>query len=531
MRAAVTYSEFMTAAHTVTAHLVKPARVRHLVAMVTATSGRTHPTTSPLDGSHLADVPQSSIVDVDAAFARARAAQPAWAELGASGRGRRLLEFHDLLLAEQESLADLIVTETGKSRRDAIEEVFHAAMTARYYGVHAARILRTRRRPGVIPGLTRVDVQHVPKGVVGVISPWNYPLTMGFSDGIAALAAGNTVVAKPDAQTMLTALAGLELLRRAGVPDHVWQVVAGPGGEIGTALVERADHITFTGSTATGRKVAARAAERLIGASLELGGKNPMVVLEDADLDAAVDGAVRGCFGNAGQLCVSFERVYVARPVYAEFRDRFVAATRALDLRSGLDWASDVGTLTSESQLEKVAAHVEDARAHGATVLTGGRPRPDLAPWSYEPTILEGVTPGMGLFRDETFGPVVALYPVDSDDEAAAAANDSAFGLNASVWSRNHRRARALASRVRAGSVNVNESIAASFGSLAAPMGGFGDSGLGRRQGPEGLLRFTEPQVVATQRGMGLGTPPGLSREEFAEVMTGALKVMRTLRL
>ena len=521
----------MSATHTSAVRLVAPARVRHLASLVTATSGEVAETISPLDGSPLASIPQSTAVDVDAAFARARRAQPGWAGLGPSGSGRRLLEFHDLLLAEQAHLVDLIVTETGKTRRDATDEVFHAAMTARYYGVHAARFLRPHRRPGVIPGLTRVDVHHRPKGVVGVISPWNYPLTMGFSDGIAALAAGNTVVAKPDAQTMLTALAALELLRRAGVPDDVWQVVAGPGAEVGTALVVRADHIAFTGSTTTGRRVAARAGERLIGASLELGGKNAMVVLDDADLDAAVEGAIRGCFGNAGQLCVSFERLYVARPVYAAFRARFVDAVRSLDLTAGLDWASDIGTLTSAAQLEKVSAHVEDARAHGATVLVGGEARPDLAPFSYAPTVLEGVTPAMELFRDETFGPVVALYPFDTDDEAVDLANDSAFGLNASVWSRNHCRGRSVAARIRAGSVNVNEAIAASFGSLAAPMGGFKDSGLGRRQGPEGLLRFTETQSVVTQRGLSLSTPEGVARERYAELKTSALRVMRALRL
>ena len=521
----------MTATHTDAARLVPPARVDELVGLVRASSGRTRRTLSPLDGSALADIPQSTTADVDDAFAAARAAQPAWAALGASERARRLLEFFDLLLAEQVPLVDVIITETGKSRRDAIDELFHTAMTVMYYGLRAPAILGSSRRRGMIPGLTRVDVQHVPKGVVGVISPWNYPLTMGFSDGVAALAAGNTVVAKPDAQTMLTALGGLELLRRAGVPDDVWQVVAGPGAEIGTAIIDRADHVVFTGSTATGRTVAARAGERLIGASLELGGKNPMVVLDDADLDRAVEGAIRGCFGNAGQLCVSLERIYVARPVFAEFRARFVAATRALDLSAGLDWSCDVGTLSSVDQLETVSAHVEDARAQGADVLCGGRARPDLAPWSYEPTILTGVTPGMDLYRDETFGPVVALYPVDTDEEAVEAANDSPYGLNASVWSRDHRRARDVASRIRAGSVNVNEAYAATFGSLAAPMGGVGDSGLGRRQGPGGLLRFTEARTVATQRAIGWGAPGGVSREKFTEVVTGALRVMRTLRV
>lgn len=498
-------------AHVSAARLLPAATVDRLTALVSATSSATQPTFSPLDASPLAEVPQSSTTDIQHAFAAARALQPSWAALGPRARGRRLLEFHDLVLAHQVELADLIVVETGKSRSDAVEEIFHVALTARYYGEHAARLLRSERRPGIFPILTRVDVHHHPKGVVAVISPWNYPLTMGFSDGLAALAAGNTVVAKPDAQTTLTALAGLELLRRAGVPDAAWQIVAGPGPEAGGALIDAADHVCFTGSTATGRTVAERAGRRLIGASLELGGKNPMIVCADADLDAAVDGALRGCFANAGQLCVSFERIYVAREVYPAFRERFVAATRALRLSAGLAWDCEVGTLTSEAQLTEVTAAVEDARTRGATVLVGGRARPDIAPWCFEPTILEGVRPGMSCWREETFGPVVALYPFDDEDAAVAKANDSEHGLNASVWSTDHRRARALASRIRTGTVNVNEAIGATFASLAAPMGGVGASGLGRRQGPEGILRFTRAQSVATQRGMSLGAPDGQS--------------------
>nr|WP_269779557.1 succinic semialdehyde dehydrogenase [Propioniciclava soli] len=506
------------------------ATVARLTQLVHAEGATTRATFSPLDASALAEIPQSTPADVAQACAVAQAAQPEWAGLGPAARGRRLVEFHDLLLAHQAPLADLIVAETGKARRDAIEEIFHVAMTARYYGQHAARILRSERRPGLFPVLTRIDVHHHPKGVVGVISPWNYPLTMGFSDGLPALAAGNTVVAKPDAQTMLSALAGLELLREAGVPEGAWQIVAGPGDVIGGAIIDHTDHVCFTGSTPTGRLVAARAGQRLIGASLELGGKNPMIVCADADLDAAVDGALRGCFANAGQLCVSFERIYVAREVYADFRDRFVAAVRALDLRVGLAWEPDVGTLTSEAQLAKVSDAVEDARVKGATVLTGGRARPDLAPWSYEPTVLEGVRPGMACWREETFGPVVALYPFDGEDEAVDLANDSVHGLNASVWTADQRRGRALASRIRTGTVNVNEAIGATFASMAAPMGGMRDSGLGRRQGPEGLLRFTETQAVGTQRGLGLGTPAGQTKEQFAATMTKGLRLLRALR-
>lgn len=501
-----------------------------LMQLVRATSGTGHETFSPLDGAPLARVPQSDATDLDAAFAAARAAQPAWAARSASERGKVLGAFHDLLLTHQGELADLIVAETGKTRNDAVQEVFHTAMTARYYAQNAAAMLRPQRRRGGLPLLTRVDVLHPPTGVVGIISPWNYPLTMAFSDGVAALAAGNAVVSKPDAQTMLTAAAGLRLLREAGLPDDVWQLVAGPGALVGVGVVDRADYVCFTGSTATGRGIAQRAGQRLIGASLELGGKNPMLVLADADVEAAALGAIRGCFSNAGQLCVSFERLYVARPLLERFTDRFVAATRELDLTVGRGWEGDVGTLVSADQLAKVSGQVDDARAKGARVLVGGRARPDLAPYAYEPTVLSGVTPDMTCYRTETFGPVVAVYPFETEDEAVAAANDDVHGLNASVWSRDHRRARAIAARLRCGTVNVNEAFGASLASLSAPMGGMGESGLGRRQGAEGLYRFTQTQSVATQRFMGLGTPAGMAKEAFAEAMTTGLRVLKALR-
>lgn len=506
-----------------------PAEIARLLRLVTATSGSTAETVSPLDGRRLAAIPQPGEADLDAAVSDARRAQRRWSALGARERGRVLLRFHDLLLDDQHRLADVIVAETGKARRDAFDEIVHLALTARHYARTAERTLRSARRPGMVPGLTRVDVHHHPKGVVGVIAPWNYPLTMAFADGVAALAAGNAVVAKPDAQTMLTALAGLDLLRRAGLPEGAWSIVAGPGAEVGGALIDRVDHVCFTGSTATGRLVAARAGERLIGASMELGGKNAMIVCADADLDAAVAGALRGCFANAGQLCVSIERLYVAREVYGAFRARLVDAVAALDLAPGYGWSSEVGTLVSAAQLGKVLRHVADAESQGARVLAGGRPRPDLAPWSVEPVVLEGVRPGMLCWREETFGPVVALYPFDTEAEAVAAANDSAHGLNASVWSRDRRRARVLASRIEAGTVNVNEAYAATFASLSAPMGGRGDSGLGRRQGPEGILRFTETQAVATQRLMRLSAPAAMSEERFAGVATTGLRLLRRL--
>lgn len=508
-------------------NLLQRSTVDRLLGRIKATGEEWASTFSPLDGSPLAEIPISTLDDVERAFARARDVQRVWGETPIRERATAMLRFHDLLLDHIDELCDLLCVESGKARRDAFEEVIHLALTARYLGRTLKRHLASERRLGVFPVATSVSVNRIPEGVVAVISPWNYPLTMAFCDGLAALGAGNTVVSKPDSQTVVVALRGLELMEAAGFPTDAWQIVSGPGPVIGTALIDHADHVCFTGSTATGRLVGARAGERLINASLELGGKNPMIVLADADLDKAVDGAVRGCFSNAGQLCVAFERIYVAREVYPAFREAFAARVAALDLSVGTGWASDVGTLVSASQLEKVSEHVTDATDKGAVAVAGGRPRPDLAPFAYEPTILEGVTEQMLCAALETFGPVVALHPFDDESEAVTAANRGEEGLNAAVYSRDVRCAQRLAARIRCGTVTVNEVFGAALGSIDAPMGGMGTSGVGRRQGREGVQRFTEPQTVATQRWIGLGGLPGLSPERWSSTMLDMLRMLR----
>ncbi len=509
------------------AYALEPEDVAALTRRLVATSGRTAEVRSPLNGAPLAHIPQSTAADVDAAFARARKAQVAWARTPLEERSAILLRLHDLVLDRQQEIIDLIVWESGKARKHAFDEPLHVALTARYYARTAKRHVGVSRRIGVVPGLTRVDVNHVPKGVVGIIAPWNYPFNLALIDGIAALAAGNAVVTKPDAQTMLSALLGAQLLEEAGLPRDVWQVVAGPGSEIGTAIVERADYVCFTGSTATGRVIAQGCADRLVGCSLELGGKNPLLVLRDADVERAAEGAVRASFSNAGQLCVSMERIFVADQVYDRFVDRFVARTQALTLGATLDWGNDMGPLISQAQLDAVSAHVEDAVAKGARVLAGGDARPDLGPYFFEPTILEGVTPDMACFGKETFGPVVSLYRFHDEADAVARANEGEYGLNASIYTQDGARGRAIARHLKAGTVNVNEAFAATFASVDAPMGGMRESGTGRRQGAEGIRRFTETQAVATQRLIRFGPHYGMSDETYAKVMNLNLRLMK----
>jgi len=504
-------------------------RVRRLTGLLRATSGESVRAISPINGQPLGDVPQSTTADVEKAFVRARRAQQQWARTSLEERSRIFLRLHDLVLERQDEIIDLICWESGKARKHAFDEPLHIALTARYYARTAREHLDTKRVAGVVPALTRVEVNRLPKGVVGIISPWNYPFTMALCDGLPAIMAGNAVVAKPDAQTMLSALLGLELMREAGFPEDLWQMVAGPGRLVGTDIVERADYVCFTGSTATGRIIAKQCAERLIGCSLELGGKNPILVLRDADLDKAAEGAVRAAFSNAGQLCVSMERMFVADQVYDRFVQKFVDRVNAMSLGASLDWGVDMGSLISQDQLDTVTKHVDDARDKGVTVLAGGRARPDLGPYFYEPTVLEGTTPDMTCFGEETFGPVISIYRFQDEAEAIERANDGEYGLNGSIYSQDGTRAREVARQVKCGTVNINEAFGATFASLESPRGGMRESGMGRRQGAEGILRYTEPQSVATQRLLRFAPMFGMSDETYAKVMTLNVRLMTKL--
>jgi succinate-semialdehyde dehydrogenase/glutarate-semialdehyde dehydrogenase len=486
---------------------------------------------APYTGTVLGSVPAAMDADVEAAVNLARAAQPAWAARSFAERGRIFLRFHDLLLERQDEALDLIQLESGKARRHAFEELLDTAVVSRYYARRAGKLLRPRCRKGAVPGLTRTWELRSPVGTVGFIVPWNYPLNLAITDAVPALMAGNTAVLKPDRQTPYTALWAVNLLREAGLPPDVFPVVTGEGAVIGPALAERVDFLMFTGSTATGKSIAKQASARLIGCSLELGGKNPMLVLADADLEATVDGAIRGCFVGAGQVCISIERIYVHQSLFDRFINRFAERARALKIGAAFDHSIEMGSLTSERQLARVEEHVSDALAKGATLVAGGRRRPDLGPLFYEPTILTDVRQNMKAYADETFGPVVSVYPFATEEEAVERANATAYGLNASVWTRNTRRGVEVARQIRAGSVNVNDAYAAAWGSVDSPMGGMKESGISRRHGAEGILKFTETQTVAVQRLLPLAPSHGMTGDSFARLMTRLLKLLRRIRV
>lgn len=486
--------------------------------------------TSPFDNRVLGEVPAHTAEDTVRAFERARQAQKQWAHTSARERREIMLRFHDLVLDRQAEILDTIQDESGKNRASAFDEVMDVAVTARHYAFAAAGLLRTDHVKGALPVLTRTQVQHAPKGAVGIIAPWNYPLALAVSDAIPAILAGNTVVLKPDVKTPLSALLASRLLMEAGLPAFVFQVITGAGSVVGQTIVEECDYLMFTGSTKTGRLLAKQAGERLIGFSAELGGKNPLIIAADADLDKTVRGAVNACFANSGQLCISIERIYVHRTLAEEFTARFKAATSALKLGAGHAWTVEMGSLISPEHLARVQELIDDAVAKGAKILTGGHALPELGPCFFAPTVLTDVPGNAELFYEESFGPVVALEAVDSMEEAVRQANNSDYGLNASVWAK-PATGRKIAAQLEFGTVNINEGFAAAWGSLDAPMGGWKASGVGRRHADEGLLKYTESRTVAQQRMLPISGPGKMSREVYVKTLSTALKLgKRVLR-
>lgn len=456
----------------------------------------------PATGEELGSARLSSAEDVGQAVSRARAAQPAWANLSFRERARVVLQVRELMLAERDEIARLISRETGKPLAEAMSMEIVPTLDAMHYFAHASEnLLRPQKIDIGQYGMMgrSSSIRFKPLGVIGIISPWNFPLATPMDEVVMALMAGNAVVLKPSELTPLIALKIGELFDLAGLPKDVLEIVTGDGST-GAALVEaRVDKIMFTGSVATGKRVAEAAARYLIPVVLELGGKDPMIVLEDADIANAARGAVWGAFANAGQACASVERCYVHESIAPKFIERVVAETQTLKQGPGTEAAVDIGSMTNERQLQIVENHVSDAEQHGAKILTGGRRGENLDGFFYEPTVLTNVDHDMTIMCDETFGPVLPVMTFRTDDEAVKLANDSVYGLTASVWTRNIARGRALAERIEAGTVMVNE-VVYTHGIAQTPWGGVKDSGYGRTHGRAGLLELVTPQHIHINR-------------------------------
>lgn len=488
--------------------------------------------TAPFTGEVLGTVPDAEPADVSQAVDRARQAQRRWAAMGLPARLRVLTRFHDLLIDRADIAMDLLQLEAGKARVPAFEEVFDTAATTRYYLNTAPGLLRRHRRAVSLPGFTTAWEYRHPIGVVGNITPWNFPFTLSISDIVAALIAGNSVVVKPDEKTPYSAIFGALVLEEAGLPADVIQVVTGYGETAGASLIDEVDFINFTGSTEVGRIVSAHAGRRLVAASLELGGKNAAIILPDADLTRTVPGVARAVFANGGQLCISMERIYVAETAMDQFIARFVDYSRSMPLTASFDFSSGMSAMIDSQHLDVVHSHVEDAVAKGATLLAGGKPRPDIGPTFYEPTVLTDVGEDMLMCRSETFGPVVSVYGYSTLEEAVALANDSEYGLNFSVWTSDPDRGVDIATDLHAGTVGVNDGYAAAWSSYDAPMGGMKASGISRRHGEVGLLKFTESQTVAVQRVIPAFAPPfAMGYDLYQRLLGPLLKVLRRLPL
>ncbi|MCW3016458.1 MAG: Aldehyde dehydrogenase [Solirubrobacterales bacterium] len=471
-----------------------------LQASTTTGPGRTIPVEDPARGTIIADVPVLDSAAVHALATRARMAQPAWSAAGFDARGAVLLRARKWLMRNGDRMIDTISSETGKTYEDAQLELSVAAESFTFWAKHAAKYLADERvaARSLLTVGKRVRVRYEPVGIVGVIGPWNYPLVNAFCDCVPALMAGNAVILKPSEVTPLTALLVQEMLEASGMPADLFAVATGDGST-GGAVVDVSDYVMFTGSTRTGQAVMERAAKTLTPVSLELGGKDPMIVCADADLERAANAAAYYGLLNAGQVCISVERVYVEAPVHDEFVRRLVDNVRGLRQGVGAGPGSvEIGALTFAPQIELVEAHVQDAIAQGAEVQIGGRRGPGPGRF-YEPTVLTGVTHEMRCMREETFGPTIPVMKVDDVEEAVRMANDSVYGLQASVWTKDVARGEQLARRVEAGAVIVNDAMT-NYAAFGAPMGGWKSSGVGSRHGANGIRKYCKTQTIMSAR-------------------------------
>jgi acyl-CoA reductase-like NAD-dependent aldehyde dehydrogenase len=454
--------------------------------------------TNPATLRPVGEVEVETPEDVAAAVERARKAQPAWAALDFRERGRFVERAIASLVERQDHYIDVIISETGKPRMEALTtEILAACDAMRFCAKRAGRILADRTVPLHLLKTKKLKIFYRPLGVVGIITPWNFPFMLSINPTVQALMAGNAVVLKPSEVTPFSGRLVGELLDDAGIPEGVVNVVVGDGAT-GAAVIESGvDKVSFTGSVRTGRKVAEACGRNLIPVTLELGGKDPMIVCADADLERASRGAVFGAFTNSGQVCTSTERVYVVDDVADVFIDRVVEETKGL--RQGSEGEFEVGSMIWPEQLDVVESHVADATAKGARVLAGGRRNPDRPGYFYEPTILVDVTHDMKVMREETFGPVLPIMRVRDEAEALRLANDTRYGLNANVWTRDKRRGVELARSIDSGMVCVNDCMI-TYGVTESPFGGVKESGIGRVNGEQGLKGYCYVQSVVIDR-------------------------------
>jgi acyl-CoA reductase-like NAD-dependent aldehyde dehydrogenase len=487
------------------------------------------PVENPATGEIITTVPDLDAADVAGMAKRGRLAQPTWEAYGFEGRGRVLLRMQKWVMDNADRIVRTIVSETGKTYEDAqLAEISYGGGAFGFWAKHAEEYLadeRVRSSTVFVKG-KKLILRYRPLGLVGVIGPWNYPLANSFGDCIPALAAGNSVILKPSEVTPLTSLLLAEGLRACGIPEDVFQVATGRGAT-GAALIEEVDMIMFTGSTRTGRKVAEAAGRRLIPSSLELGGKDPMIVLADADLERAANVATYYSMQNSGQTCISIERAYVEAPVYDEFVAKVTDKVRALrqGRPDGGPGTVEVGSMTFPPQVDLVEDHVQDALAKGARALTGGH-RGTGDGHYFEPTVLVDVDHSMKIMQEETFGPTLPIMKVRDAEEALSLANDSPYGLAGSVFSKDTEKGEKIARRVEAGAVCVNDAII-NFAALELPMGGVKASGLGSRHGAHGIRKYCNQQALLVTPRLALKREPHF----FPYTRGGTKRLSKALKL
>jgi acyl-CoA reductase-like NAD-dependent aldehyde dehydrogenase len=460
---------------------------------------------SPANGDLVGKVPVFTREDVGDTVARCRDAQTGWAALAFSQRGRILKRYRDFLIDAKDEIADTLCAESGKPRAEAYGiEMMYVCDAIGYWAKNAARLLADREARPHLLKTKKAYSTYKPRGVIGMITPWNYPLILSIGEAIPALMAGNGVVIKPSSTTPLVTVLACRIAHEAGMPEGLLATVTG-SGRVGWDLIDFVDMVSFTGSVETGRKIQIKCAEQLKPTTMELGGKDPMIVCRDANVERAANGCVWGSLTNSGQVCISIERVYVDAKIYDDFVGRVL--DKVGKIRQDLpDRDADIGCMTARAQVEVVAEQVADAIARGAKVLAGGKKVEGRDGQWYEPTVLTDVTDDMRIMREETFGPVIAIRKVDNEAEALALANDSDFGLSASVWSRDTAGAINIARRLESGAVCVNDHMIHMM-IPEVPMGGVKESGIGRRHGAEGIRKYCHQQTIVVDR-FGLAKEP-----------------------